>query len=134
MAAAAAAMLGALATIPLTWDLRVLVPFDLAAVTYIALFFGLMSVATPHQAADLSRRVEPSGSRVLVSTVLLSVIAIVAIVPMVGSMNGQNVVVKSSLVVASVSALFLSWILVHIFLASNTCGCTMTNGVQSPRA
>ena len=114
-AAAAAAVVGGLVTVPLPWDLRALISFDLAAMTYIVLFVRLMSVATPQQSADLSRRVEPSGSRVLISTVLLSVVAIAAIIAMVGNMNGKDLVIKIAEIVASVSALFLSWMLAHIF-------------------
>lgn len=115
LAAAVAAVVGGLATFPLSWDLRALIAFDLAAMTYLVLFVRLMSVATPEQSADLSRSVEPSGSRVLVSTVVLSVVAIGAITAMVGNMNGQDLVVKVAMIVASVLALFLSWILVQIF-------------------
>ena len=46
---------------------------------------------------------------------LLSVAAIGAITAMVGDMNGQDLVVKIALIVPSVLALFLSWMLVQIF-------------------
>jgi uncharacterized membrane protein len=115
VSAVAAAAIGVLATVGLPIDFRVVVPFDLAAATYLTLFFWLMSVATPQQSADLSRRMEPSGPKVLIATVVLSVVAIATIAFVANNLNDKGPILRNAHLFASLMALFLSWMLVHIF-------------------
>jgi uncharacterized membrane protein len=116
-AALLVAALGALATIALPTGICIIISFDLAALTYVGLFFGLMSVATPVQSAELGRLGEPSGVRVLVGTVLLSVVSVSVVAALVNSLRDAVKWLRVVHMVASVLALFLTWMLAHIFFA-----------------
>ena len=116
-AALLVAALGALATITLPTGICIIICFDLAALTYIGLFFGLMSVATPEQSAELGRLGEPSGIHVLVGMVMLSVVAVSVVAALVNSLRDAVGWLRVVHMVASVLALFLLWMLAHIFFA-----------------
>ena len=109
-----AGVLAALATWTLPWEMWLIVGFDIAALTYVILFFRLMSATSPEQAADLSRRTEPSGLLVLLATIVLSVFSFGAIAAMLDNLNSAPHWLRIMHLVGSVLALFLSWVLVHI--------------------
>ena len=109
-----AGALGAAATMTLPWEMRLITGYDLAALTYVVMFFVLMSTATPEQAADMSRHTEPSGLLVLVSTVLIAAVSFGAIAALVDSLSEAGRLLKVMHLVGSVLALFLSWMVVHI--------------------
>jgi uncharacterized membrane protein len=118
-AALLVAALSALATLalPLPMKISVIICFDLAALTYVGLFFGLMAVATPEQSAAIGRRGEPGGYRVLVGTVVLSIVGVSLIAALVNSQQDAVKWMRVVHMVASVLALFLLWMLAHIFFA-----------------
>ena len=97
--------------------LQIIGVFDVMALTYVTLFLIMTIVITPEQAADFARKREPSGTLVLILTVLLSLISIAVIPALQGSLSDRNALIKVSHVAASLLALFLSWILVHIFFS-----------------
>nr|WP_294554424.1 DUF1345 domain-containing protein [uncultured Rhodopila sp.] len=97
--------------------LQIIGVFDVMALTYVILFLVMTIVITPEQAADFARKREPSGTLVLILTVLLSLISIAVIPALQGSLSDRNALIKVSHVAASLLALFLSWILVHIFFS-----------------
>jgi uncharacterized membrane protein len=116
-AALAAGGAGALAFGSLPGTLQVIGVFDVMALTYVILFLVMTIVITPDQAAEFARHREPSGTLVLILTVFLSLISIAVIPALQGSLADRNVWIKVSHVAASLLALFLCWILVHIFFS-----------------
>ena len=112
-----AAIVGVLVTFRLPIEVRVVVVLDLAALTYLGLFFALAVTANPQQSAELGRLGEPSGKRVLISTVILSCVSVALVITLVDSQQDAGKVLKVAHSVASVLALFLTWLLAHIFFA-----------------
>jgi uncharacterized membrane protein len=115
-AAALAIGIGALATRTLPVELQIVVSFDLGALVYLALFYLLMSAATPEQCADLSQRWAPAGALVAIAVVLLSVVTTSAIGAMLNSQSDKEPLLRWSHLIASLFALVLSWLLVHVLV------------------
>lgn len=104
----------AVATVMLPGDIWLILGFDAAALVYVVLFFFLMSVTTPEQAADLSRRTEPSGFLVLIMTLVLSMFSFGMIAVMLDNLSDAPRWLRGVHMIGSVLALFLSWIVLHI--------------------
>ncbi len=107
------ALVGA-ATAKLPGEHWLILGFDATALAYVVLFFLLMSAATPEQAADLSRRTEPSGLGVLVITLVLSLVSFGMIAVMLDNLTDAPRWLRVIHLTGSVLALFLSWIVLHI--------------------
>ena len=116
-AALLAAIVGVLVTFSLPVEMRVVIVLDLAALTYLGLFFALAVTANPQQSAELGRRGEPSGKRVLISTVILSCVSVALVITLVDSQQDAGKLLKVAHSLASVLALFLTWLLAHLFFA-----------------
>jgi uncharacterized membrane protein len=116
-AALLAAIVGVLLTFNLPAETRAVIVLDLAALTYLGLFFALAVTATPEQSAELGRRGEPSGKRVLVGTVLVSLVSVASVIALVDSQQDAAKWLKVVQSVVSVLALFLTWLLAHLFFA-----------------
>ena len=110
-----AALLAALVTMKLPTETRILVSFDLAALTYVGLFVALMSVSTPEQSADLARQGELSGARVLVGAVVLSLVSVSVVAALVNNLADAARWLRVTHIIISVAALGLTWLLAHIF-------------------
>ena len=115
-AAVLAVAIGAATTRALPVELQIVVSFDLGALVYLVLFYMLMAAATPEQCADLAQRSTSAGPVVAIAVVLLSVVTTSAIGAMLNSQSDKEPLLRWSHLVASLSALVLSWLLVHVLV------------------
>ncbi|MEP9378267.1 DUF1345 domain-containing protein [Aquabacter sp. CN5-332] len=105
----------ALATLTLPLPLQIVATFDVAALTYVALFFCMANMASPEEAAELSRQRESIGRQMLVLAVLMSLISLLAVPALQISLKDTNGWLEFVHLTASLLALFLSWTLMQIF-------------------
>lgn len=105
----------ALGTFALPIPLQIAVSFDVAAMIYVALFFFMANMATPEEAAELARRREPAGRKVLAVAIILSLVSLIAVPALEISLKDTDSWLKLAHIMASLCALFLSWILTQIF-------------------
>lgn len=91
-------------------ETRIVLGFDLFALTYVALVGLLMSKARPEQCAVLARERAPGGVRVLLGSVLTSLVSIAAIAAMLHSQSEKGGWLKLTHLVGSLIALLLCWI------------------------
>lgn len=95
-------------------SIRVVVTFDVAAITYVALFFGMATRATPEEAAEFARRREPAGRMILVAAIVMSLVSFVVVPALQVSLKDPHKWLMVTDIAASLLALFLSWTIVHI--------------------
>jgi uncharacterized membrane protein len=114
LAAAFAALSGILLTWHLPREMRLVISFDLATLAYVLIFFQLMRVATPQQAADISHGQEPRGVTVLFGVVLLSFVSFSIVAAMLDNMNGASHLLRIIHLSTSLLAIILAWLLAHI--------------------
>jgi len=99
-----------LATPTLPRETRIVLGFDLFALTFVALIGALMSKATVEQCATLAREGAAASVRLLVGAVLTSLVSIGAIAAMLHSQADKVAWLKTTHLVGSLLALFLCWI------------------------
>ena len=100
-----------LATSALPRETRVILSLDVLLLTFVALVYVLMSVATAEQCVDLAkkgRRLEKQA--VLVATVLASVVSIVAIGAMLSSQRHHAGWLRVLHMAGSLLAVLLGWV------------------------
>jgi uncharacterized membrane protein len=115
--AVGAGVVASLLTRGLPDELHLLLTFDVTTVVYIALFCVLMCRALPEDAAEISRRHEPSGLLMLLGVIVVSVISLVAVAAMLNYSSHRPRWVINLHMASSLLAVILSWVLSHIFFA-----------------
>jgi uncharacterized membrane protein len=100
-----------LATWPLPTPMRLILCFDLAAITYVGLFVILMNVATPEQGAELSRARWRHFHLLLL--ILLTLVGVAAI-PVLSHPDNGSPLLRLLHYGASLLAIALAWLVAHI--------------------
>jgi uncharacterized membrane protein len=112
IAAAAAAYL---LTRGLPNELNLLIPYDIGVTVHVALFCVLMVQASPEEAAELAHRREPSNVLILLGVIMMSVVSLVGVAAMLNHPTGRARWVVNLHMAASLLAVILSWLVVHIY-------------------
>jgi uncharacterized membrane protein len=99
-----------LATPLLPTETRIVLGFDLFALTFVTLVGVLMSTATPEQCAILAMERTPAGLRVLLGSVVTTMVSIAAIAAMLHSQSEKGSWLKLTHLGGSMLALLLCWI------------------------
>ncbi len=108
----AAAASGFLATPFLPGDMRFIVCFDLAALTYVGLFIGLMSMATPEDCSQLAARYRRQNFHMFL-LILLTLVGVSAI-PILSRQDNSSHLERMFHYGASLLAIGLGWLVAHI--------------------
>jgi uncharacterized membrane protein len=82
---------------------------------YIGLAGVLMNLASPEDAAEISRRGEPNTGLVLTIVIAVSVISLVAVAAMLNRPPGRSRWEVNLQMTASLLAVILSWFLVNMY-------------------
>src|SRR5271166_4699264 len=114
-AALAACALAYLLTMGLPDELNLLIPSNICVGVYLVLTGALMRRASPEDAAELSRRVEPNNLLVLIVVNVLSVASLVGVAAMLNHPSGRPRWVVNLHMTTSLLAVILSWFLAHIY-------------------
>lgn len=117
LAGLAAGACTALATLALPLALQIVATFDVAALTYVVLFFCMANMTSPEEAAELSRRRESIGPQMLVLAIMMSLISLLAVPAIQISLKDTDGWLELVHMTASLLALFLSWTLMQIFFS-----------------
>lgn len=104
-----------LLTMGLPHDLNLLIAYNVGVGVYLVLTGALMRRASPEDAAELSRRVEPNNLLVLIVVNALSVASLVGVAAMLNHPSGQPRWVVNLHMTTSLLAVILSWVLAHIY-------------------
>jgi len=104
-----------LLTMGLPHDLNLLIAYNVGVGVYLVLTLALMRRASPEDAAELSRRVEPNNLLVLIVVNALSVASLVGVAAMLNHPNGRPRWVVNLHMTTSLLAIILSWLLAHIY-------------------
>jgi uncharacterized membrane protein len=108
--AVVAAVIGFLATPHLPGDMRFIVCFDLAAIAYVGLFVGLMTIATPEVCAELSTQSRWRNFHLLL-LILLTLVGIGVIPILARPDTSSHRILHYG---ASLLAICLGWLVAHI--------------------
>ena len=84
-----AALVVYVATMSLPDELNLLIPYDVAAIVYLALLFVVIGRASPEEAAELARRGEPNNALVLIVVLAISVVSLVGVAAMLNRPPGR---------------------------------------------
>jgi uncharacterized membrane protein len=107
-----AAAIGFFATMHLPTDMRLIICFDLAALTYVGLFIGLMTVAQPEDCVHLSTRSRWRNFHLLL-LILLTLVG-VAVIPVLMHINNSSPLLRTLDYGSSLLAIALAWLVAHI--------------------
>jgi uncharacterized membrane protein len=105
-----AAMVGFLVTPGLSGEMRFILSFDLAAITYVGLFVTLMSMATPEDCVKLSTQSRWRNFHLLL--LLLLTLVGVSVVPILARPDNSSL--RMLHYGASLLAICLGWLVAHI--------------------
>jgi uncharacterized membrane protein len=94
---------------------KYLISYNLAMFIYLALLFIRVGIATPLDTQQISQRQEPSNLWIVFGVVILSLGSIAALVTLADTPKNWPPIAYQLHVLLSLSALFLSWLLVHTF-------------------
>ncbi len=114
VAALASGAVTAALTYGLPVEFNIQLTFDVAVVTYLALFSVLMCRASPEDAAEISRRGEPTGLPFLLVVIALSVMSLVGVTAMLNNSRADPTWMTNLHMATSLLAVFLAWLLSHV--------------------
>ena len=114
-AAIVAIAIAYLATRSLPDELNMLIPYNIGVGVYLVLTGALMKRASPEEAAELSRRGEPSNILTLIIVIALSVVSLVGVAAMLNHPSGRPRWEVNLHMTTSLLAVILSWFLSHIY-------------------
>ena len=107
-----AAAIGFLMTPGRPGDLRFIICFDLAAITYIGLFIKLMTIATPEDCAELSTLYRRQNFHMFL-LILLTLVGVSAI-PILSRQDNSPQLMRLFHYGASLLAICLGWLVAHV--------------------
>src|SRR5271165_3744200 len=96
-------------------ELNLLIPYNTGVGVYLVLTGALMRRASPEDAAELSRRVEPNNLLVPIVVNVLSIASLVGVAAMLNHPSGRPHWVVNLHMTTSLLAVILSWFLAHIY-------------------
>jgi uncharacterized membrane protein len=107
-----AAGVGFLVTPALPGDMRFIICFDLAAITYVGLFVTLMSIATPQLCAELSTHSRWRNFHL--SLLILLTLVGVGVIPILARPDNTSQLLRIFHYGAALLAIGLGWLVAHI--------------------
>lgn len=99
------------------FELRVLLAYDLGALTFLAMLIARMMSSSAEETYHRAQREEPSNVATLATVGIISVTSLVAIAIMLDNTHHASPFVTNIHMGLSLIAIFLSWLLLHTYFA-----------------